>query len=146
MKIYIDADGSPVLKETTYLAKKYNVPLVIVKNYAHFIESDYGEVITVDIEKDSADLYIANKLKKDDLLITQDYALGALALAKESIVITQDGLVISDFNIDTLLLNRHLNQKLRSEKKFYSKKKKRTQKNDDTFSKALENILIKKLS
>lgn len=116
-----------------------------MKNYAHFIESDYGEVITVDIEKDSADLYIANKLNKGDLLVTQDYALGALALAKESIVVNQDGLIISDYNIDTLLLNRHINQKLRSEKKIYSKKKKRTQKDNDKFSKTLEDILAKKI-
>ena len=100
----------------------------------------------MDIEKDSADLYIANELKKGDLLVTQDYALGALALSKESIALSQDGLIISDFNIDTLLLNRHINHKLRSQKKIYTKKKKRTQKDNDKFSKVLENILIEKTS
>lgn len=80
------------------------------------------------------------------MLITQDYALGALALSKEATVLNQNGLIISDFNIDTLLLNRHLNHKLRSEKKIYTKKKKRTQKDNDKFSKVLEGVLIKKTS
>lgn len=141
MKIYIDADGCPVVNLTEDIAKEYDIDLVIVKNYAHNITSSYAEVVTVDIAADSADYYIMNKIKQGDILITQDYGLAAIAIAKKATCITQNGLIISDTNIDGLLHSRHVNQQLRKRKKHYTKIKKRTQENNLDFEQKLKGLI-----
>lgn len=144
MKIYIDADGCPVVNLTVEIAKEHGIEVVIVKNYAHDITSDYASVVTVDIAADSADYYIMNRVQKGDLVVTQDYGVAAIVIAKEAICITQNGLVISNANIDSLLNSRHINQQLRKSKKYYSKIKKRTRENDVSFEHKLR-ALIKAL-
>lgn len=141
MQIYIDADGCPVVNETIALARKMNIPVTVVKNYAHEFQSNYAEIVTVDISRDAADFYIANHLKTEDILITQDYGLAALALAKKCRILTQNGLFITDHNIMRLLDARHVNQKMRQTKKIYTKHKKRTAEDDEIFKSALMRLL-----
>lgn len=141
MKIFIDADGCPVVNETIAIAKEMKIPVTVVKNYAHEFQSDYAEVVTVDISRDAADFYIANHLKNEDVLITQDYGLAALALSKKCRILTQNGLFIADHNIMRLLDARHVNQKMRKTKKIYTKHKKRTVEDDEIFKSALRKLL-----
>ena len=144
MKIYIDADGCPVVNLTVDIAKEYELDVIIVKNYAHEIISSYATVVTVDIAADSADYYIINKIKKGDIVVSQDYGVAAIAISKEAICITQNGLVISNDNIDGLLHSRHMNQQLRKSKKYYSKIKKRTRQDNIKFEHQLRNLINKK--
>lgn len=137
MKIYIDADGCPVVDLTVKIAKEHGIHVVIVKNYAHHITSSYAEVVTVDIEADSADYYIINKVKEGDIVVSQDYGVAAIAISKKAICITQNGLIISNHNIDGLLHSRHVNQQLRKNKKHYTKIKKRTNQDNLNFKKQL---------
>ena len=44
MRIWIDADGCPVVNHTLKIAEKKRIPVTVVKNYAVVIESDYAEV------------------------------------------------------------------------------------------------------
>ena len=44
-------------------------------------------------------------------MITQDYGLAAMCLAKQAVVINQDGMRYNEFNIDSLLLARHTARK-----------------------------------
>lgn len=125
MRIFVDADGCPVVDNAIKLAKKYALEIIVVKNYAHKIEDDYAKIVTVDIEPDSADYYIVNNLKKGDIVISQDYGFAAMALAKGAICLSQNGFIISSDNIDNLLASRHINQKLRREQNIYSKFKKK---------------------
>lgn len=141
MKIYIDADGCPVVNLTVQIAKEYNIPVIIVKNYAHEITNSYATVVTVDIEADSADYYIINHIEKDDIVVTQDYGVAAITISKEAICITQNGLVISNINIDGLLHSRHMNQQLRKSKKHYSKIKKRTNQDNINFEHQLRSLI-----
>ena len=141
MRIFIDADGCPVVNETIRLAQKLNIPVTVVKNYAHELQSEYAEIVTVDISRDAADFYIANHLKHEDVLITQDYGLAALALSKKCRILTQNGLLITDHNIMRLLDARHVNQKMRQTKKIYTKHKKRTAEDDELFKSALLKLL-----
>lgn len=144
MKIYIDADGCPVVNLTVGIAKEHSIEVIIVKNYAHDITCDYASVVTVDIAADSADYYIMNRVQKGDLVVTQDYGVAAIVIAKEATCLTQNGLIISNANIDSLLNSRHINQQLRKSKKYYSKIKKRTRENDVSFEHKLR-ALIKAL-
>ena len=137
MKIYIDADGCPVVNQTVKIAKNHGIEVIIVKNYAHEIKSSYATVVTVDIGADSADYYIINKVRENDIVVSQDYGVAAIALSKKARCITQNGLIITNDNIDSLLFSRHLNQKLRNSNKHYSKFKKRTKDDDINFERQL---------
>lgn len=141
MKIYVDADGCPVVDEAVEVAKKYELEIIIVKNYAHEIADSYATVVSVDISRDSADFYIVNRIKKGDIIITQDYGLAAMCLSKEAIPINQNGLVFSTNNIDGMLNRRHLHQQLRRQNKYYGKAKKRTSEADKEFEKSLGSLI-----
>lgn len=80
--IWIDADGCPVVNSTINIAKQNSIPVIVVKNYSVQLNSDYAKIVTVDIARDSADYYIANNINSYDLVITQDYGLAAMVLAK----------------------------------------------------------------
>lgn len=95
MRIWIDGDGCPVVDLAIDVAKKLDLPVTVVKNYAVHIVSDYAQVVSVDISRDSADYYIANQMTKGDLVITQDYGLGAMVAkrgqrGKEGLVIKKE--------------------------------------------------------
>lgn len=144
LKILVDADGCPVVNLTIQIAKENKTDVTIVKNYAHELYDDYATIVTVDISADSADYYIVNHTEKDDIVVTQDYGLAAMVLAKGGICINQNGFIMSKDNIDELLNRRHINKELRRKHKIYSKFKKRDSKADIQFESSLK-ALIKSL-
>ncbi len=146
MKIFIDADGCPVVNETVNIAKEFKIPVVIVKNYAHVINNSYAELVTVDLSSDSVDYYIVNHMEKGDLVITQDNGLAAMALAKEGIVVNQNGYIIDNDNIDAMLSTRHINRELRQRGVYVSKAKKRVKSNNKNYEITLKKILEKHLT
>lgn len=141
MKVYVDADGSPVVNIAVNVAKKHNIDIVIVKNYAHIISDDYAKIVSVDISQDSADLYIVNHLQKGDIVITQDYGLAALCLAKDAYVINQNGMIFTVDNIDNMLNRRHIHSKIRRQGKHHSKVKKRKPESDLLFEINLQKLI-----
>lgn len=143
MKILVDADGCPVVDLTIQIAKENKIDVVVVKNYAHDFFDDYATIITVDISADSADYYIVNQTTKNDIVVTQDYGLAAMVLAKDGICINQNGFIISKDNIDELLSRRHINKELRRKHKVYSKFKKRNSKADFQFERNLRDLIKK---
>lgn len=141
MKIYVDADGCPVVNIAIKIAKEYKLEIIIVKNYAHEIVDPYATVVSVDISRDSADFYIVNKIETGDIVITQDYGLATMCLSKEAIPINQNGLIFSQDNIDGMLNRRHLHQQLRKQNKYYGKAKKRNTEADKAFERNLRSII-----
>lgn len=116
MKIYVDADASPVTDIVINEAKQYHIPVVLVKSYSHFSpkqENSGVQTIYVDTGADSADYRILKEAKADDIIITQDYGLASLGLAKSCIVLHHKGFSYTDENIDTLLQTRHLSAQAR---------------------------------
>ena len=55
MKIYVDADACPVVRIVERLAKKHEVPCVLLSDTNHVINSDYSEVIVVGAGADAVD-------------------------------------------------------------------------------------------
>lgn len=141
MRIFVDADGCPVVQAAIKLAREFNVPITLVKNYAHVLNDDYAEIITVDTSADSADYYIANHLSKGDIVVTQDNGLAAMCLSRQAIPINQNGLVIDDSNLITMLSGRHLHRELRNQGIYTSKAKKRKKGNDKAFEDSLRKLL-----
>jgi len=114
MKIVVDADACPVKAEIAETAGALNVPAVMVSSYNHRLP-DYPGVtnVQVDASDQSADLYIANRIARGDVLITGDYGLATIGLAKGARVLSPRGMLYTDENIDRLLEERHYSAKRR---------------------------------
>lgn len=145
MKIFVDADGCPVVNIAIEIAKHFSLEIIVVKNFAHRIKDAYAQVISVDIENDSADFYIVNHLSKGDIVVTQDYGLAALVLSKGAYPINQNGLVYTHDNIDGMLNTRHVHKQLRKAGKHHSNAKKRTRENDDKFTVSFRRLIESKI-
>lgn len=141
MKIFIDADGCPVIGITIELAKKYGIPCVAVCDTSHTFSLDGVDVITVSKGSDSADFKIVNLISKGDTVITQDYGLAAMCLAKEAVALNQNGLQYTADNIEQLLSSRHTAKKIRRSGGRLKGPPKRTSLDDKAFEKSLDKIL-----
>lgn len=143
MKILIDADGCPVVGITVEIAKEFNIETVIISDTSHIFESDYAKTIVVSKGSDSADFYIVNHSEKNDIVITQDFGLAAMCLARNAIPINQYGFVYDNSNIDAMLMRRHENKRLRQQgiKHHGRSIKKRTKDDDEKFALKLRSVL-----
>ena len=141
IKILVDGDGSPVIKITEEVAEKFDCKLIIFTNYAHQVESDYGQVKKLDVESQSVDMEIINTVERGDIVITQDYGLAALVLGKGAYVINNSGRKYTEENIDHLLDKRHFYAKMRRANKRHPTYSKRTEEENEKF----RNNLIKLL-
>lgn len=137
MKLVIDADGCPVVALAVKTAKKYGVRCVLVCDTAHTFSNVPAEIITVSQGADSADFRIVNLLDAGDIVVTLDYGLAAMCLAKNATALNQNGLIYSEKNMDELLLSRHIHKKVRRAGGRMKGPKKRTKQQDEAFEKAL---------
>lgn len=133
MRILVDADACPVKEIIVEEAKKRNMPVIMIIDTSHELNDGYSQIITVDKEKDGADIKLINILTKDDIVVTQDYGVAAMALGKGAKAINQNGLIYTESNIDELLFSRFIGQKLRRAGKSANTAKKRTKEDDDNF-------------
>ncbi len=141
MKIYIDADGCPVVKNTLKVAKQFDISCVIICDTVHRIEIDGAETIVVSQGADSADFRLVNLISKGDVVITQDYGLAAMCLGKNAIVLHQDGKQYTEENISGLLEFRAIGKKLRRSGGRTKGMPKRTVQQDLEFEKLLTKLL-----
>ena len=144
MKLIIDADACPVLDLALNIAAEYGISSVIVCDNAHYIVRENAETVVVDKGADSADIKIANTAAKGDIVVTQDYGLAALVLAKGCRALNQNGLIYTNENIENLLYSRFVNKKIRLSGGRTKGPPKRTQENDDAFIKSFTKLLEEK--
>lgn len=141
MKILIDADGCPVVDSTIKIAKKFNAECIILCDTAHVFNKDGAKTITVSKGADSVDFALVNMVSKNNIVVTQDYGLAAMCLAKCAIPINQDGMVYTDDNIEGLLNQRHTAWKIRESGGRLRGNPKRTLKQTEDFEVKLTEIL-----
>lgn len=143
MKIIIDADACPVLKIAIEIALKNDLDILIVADTSHHFSFDNPKITHIIVDKgfDSADFFIVNKTCENDIVITQDYALASMCLAKKGNVINQNGMIYSDNNIDELMFRRHLGKQLRSLGKREAKIKKRTFASNQNFATSFKQLI-----
>ncbi|WFD11426.1 YaiI/YqxD family protein [Tepidibacter hydrothermalis] len=135
MRILVDADACPVKDIIIKVAKHFNIAVLMFIDTSHVLHDDYSKIVTVGQGKDSVDMALVNSVEEGDVIITQDYGLAAMVLAKKAHVINQNGLIYTDDNIDILLLQRHLSQKARKARKRIKSAKKRTKSDNELFEK-----------
>lgn len=113
-RIVVDGDSCPVKAEIAETARRFGIKVLMVSSYDHVLrESEGVEVVQVDRSQQSADLYIANHIASGDIVVTQDYGLAALALAKSCKTMSPRGDIYHPGNIDYLLERRHYQAKAR---------------------------------
>ncbi len=141
MQILVDADACPVKEIIVRIAKKYSIPVTMIIDTSHQLYDGYSTIITVDKARDSVDIKLINLLKKEDIVVTQDYGVAAMGLGKGAKVLNQNGLIYSDNNIDRLLFERHIGQKVRRAGGRTGSVKKRSKEDDDNFEKSLLKLI-----
>ncbi len=101
MNILIDADGCPVVDLTLQIAKRFGVPVIILCDTAHQIEREGAQTLVFDKGADSVDFALVNRVKPGDIVVTQDYGLASMCLAKRARVLNQNGL---EYTADNMFL------------------------------------------
>jgi hypothetical protein len=140
-RLFIDADGCPVVNQALRIATKRHVSSFLVCDTAHQLKRHGAETIVVSKGADSADFALVGRLQKGDLVVTQDYGLAAMCLAKGAKVINQYGLRYTDENIDGLLAQRAEAAKIRRSGGRLSGPSKRTQDQNDAFIAAFDALV-----
>jgi hypothetical protein len=143
LKIYVDADACPVVKIVEQVAKENNIPVTLLCDTNHVMDSDYSEVKIIGAGADAVDLALVNLCKKSDIVVTQDYGMAAMALSKGAYAIHQSGKWYTDDNIDRMLMDRHINKKSRmaSGKNHLKGPKKRTEADNDAFRSSFKKLI-----
>ena len=114
MTVLIDADGCPVVDIAVRLCAEYHVRCLLLCDTAHQLQRPGAETLVFDKGSDSVDYALANRVRPGDLVITQDYGLAAMCLARSARVLHQDGWEYTPDNIDALLFQRHASRKYRA--------------------------------
>ena len=144
MKLLIDADGCPVVDITVRIARQHNLECLILCDTAHEFHKEGAATIMVSNGADSVDFALVNLVQKGDVVITQDYGLAAMCLARGAVPLNQNGMVYTDDNIDALLHQRHAARKIRRGGGRLRGPPKRGAEEDRAFEAALEKTLYEK--
>ncbi|MEY8411051.1 YaiI/YqxD family protein [Lachnospiraceae bacterium 62-26] len=145
MKILVDADACPVVSIVERVAKKYTIPVVLLCDTNHVLQSAYSEVKVIGAGADAVDFALVGLCRKGDLVVTQDYGVAAMVLGKGAYGIHQSGKWYTDENIDRMLMERHISKKVRRSKSRHHLKgpARRTAEDDTRFEKSLEQLIQK---
>ena len=141
MQVLIDGDGCPVVDIAVELCREREIPCLLLCDTAHEFHREGAETLTFDKGADSVDFALANRVQPGDLVITQDYGLASMCLARRARVLHQDGWEYTVWNIDALLLQRHESRKYRLSGGRTKAILKRTQQQDRAFRAAMAALL-----
>ena len=141
MKVLIDADACPVTDIAVRLCVKYKTECILLCDTAHEMHRPGAATLVFDKGSDSVDFALVNRVNPGDLVITQDYGLASMCLAKNARVLHQDGWAYTEDNIQALLFQRHASKQYRMSGGRIKGPSKRTRQQDAQFSQALENLL-----
>lgn len=140
-QVLVDADACPrgALNILKQIEQTGNYRLVTVASFNHVLDSPHH--VTVGNGPDEADLAVANRVVRGDIVVTQDWGLAALCLARGAKVISPRGLVYTAANIDFLLDERYAKAKLRRQGGRTHGPSARTAADDAAFASALRQLL-----
>lgn len=135
------------MKITERVAKEKGIPVTLLCDTNHVLQSDYSDVITVGAGADAVDFKLVSICQKGDLVVTQDYGVAAMILGKGACGIHQSGKWYTNENIDRMLMERHLAKKARNAKTKHHLKgpAKRTAEDDLRFEESLRNLIDSRL-
>lgn len=139
MRILVDADACPVKDIIIKIAKEYGTAVIMFADTSHILNYDC-EIVTVDKGSNSADMVLTGRVEKNDIVVTQDYGVATMALLKKAHTLNQNGLIFNEHNIDKLLFERYLSQRVRRSGGKTSNQSKRKKLDDDNFEASLRKL------
>jgi uncharacterized protein len=144
--IYVDADACPVKPIIEEEATIHQIQAVFVCSFANYfvLQNEWVNTVIVDSVSQSADMYIINKAKENDLVITDDYGLASLAVSRGCLTISSRGKAYTNDTMDWLLFARHQSAKLRMAGERHKGPKRVTQMDHEHFRQTLKNCLQSK--
>ena len=114
-RVYIDADACPVRNETLRVAARHKLRVFVVCNGGLRLDPNpLVETIIVPDGPDIADMWIADRAGKGDVVITGDIPLAAKCVESGARVIRHNGETFTPANIGNLLATRDLMADLRA--------------------------------
>jgi uncharacterized protein YaiI (UPF0178 family) len=141
LKVLIDADACPVTDIAIDLCRAHGTLCILLCDTAHELYRSGAETLVFDKGADSVDFALANRVEQGDIVVTQDYGLASMCLAKGSKVLHQDGWEYTTDNIDALLFQRHASRKQRLSGVRTKGPRKRTRQQNEDFRLALQTML-----
>ncbi|TMV94599.1 YaiI/YqxD family protein [Thioclava sp. BHET1] len=113
--IWIDADACPVKAEAERVATRLSIKLMMVSNGGlRPSPNPLVEMVYVDQGPDVADMYIAERATRGDVVVTNDIPLAAKCVEAGARVLRPDGEALTPANIGNVLATRDLMSDLRS--------------------------------
>ena len=113
-RIYVDADGCPVKDEIYRVAKRHEVPVILVANSRMRTPDEDGiEFVLVDDGFDAADDWIVDRVKPNEIVVTADIPLAARCIEKGARVLGPKGHVFAENSIGGALADREVSSQMR---------------------------------
>lgn len=136
MKVLIDADACPVVDIAVKACAEVNIECLLFCDTAHQMHRNGAQTLVIDQGADSVDFVLVNRVDNSDIVVTQDYGLASMCLAKGAVVLHQDGWEYTQYNIDALLFQRYASRQYRAAGGRTKGPSKRTKAQDDAFRSA----------
>ena len=113
--IYVDADACPVKAEVEKVGTRHKVQMFIVSNGGlRPSANSLVETIIVPDGPDVADMWIADRAKSGDVVITGDIPLAARCVEAGARVLKHNGEALTQANIGNILATRDLMADIRA--------------------------------
>ncbi len=113
--IYIDADACPVKAEAETVATRHKMKMFVVSNGGlRPSQNPLVEMIYVPDGPDVADMWIADRVGKGDVVVTGDIPLAAKCIEAGARVVRHNGEALTQANIGQQLATRDLMTDLRA--------------------------------
>lgn len=141
MRILIDGDGCPVVGIAAEEARQRGIECIVLCDTAHEMRWEDITLLTFDTGADSVDYALAGRVRPGDIVVTQDYGVASMCLARGALVLHQDGWEYTQWNIDALLLERHEARKFRQSGGRTKGASKRKREQDQLFRQGLVRLL-----
>lgn len=145
LTVIVDADACPraCLAILHRCKAQWNYRLLTISSIDHHIEHD--DHITVGKGADATDFAVVNNTRRGDIVITQDWGLAAIVLAKGAVALSPAGRIFSEQNIDFLLEERFLKARYRRGGGRTKGPSARTEELDQKFEQSLLTLLRRSL-
>jgi uncharacterized protein YaiI (UPF0178 family) len=140
-RIIVDADACPktCLQIIQKLAKTYGYEVITIASFNHQIKNTHH--LVAGNESQATDIMVMNLSRPGDIIVTQDWGLAAIVLAKNTKAISPSGKVFQPQTIDLLLEERDALAKYRRSGGRTKGPSKRTPGDDRQFETNLRRLL-----
>jgi uncharacterized protein YaiI (UPF0178 family) len=114
IEIFVDGDACPVKDEVYAVAARLGLAVVVVANQRIHVPTDLGvEMVVVKEGPDAADDWIAEEIRRNDVVITADIPLAARCLEVGAFALGTNGREFTPDSIGSALATREIKASIR---------------------------------